>query len=126
MKLLQEREYLAAAALASRGQTQRHPYEAQWTPEDYQLDYIRGMALYHLSAYREAADSLADFVVSNPNDVTAHYYLGAALFRGGNKQAAEVHLEAASQISLSDPLGDQALARLQEMRSNQAPNFPNP
>lgn len=124
-QLLAEGQHLAALALASRGINERTPFTAQWKEPEYALDRTRGLALYSLGAWREAADSLNTFTRAATNDVVAHYYLAAALFRGGNRTAAITHLTAASQIS-NEPLADQAAARLAEIQRGRQPNFPPP
>lgn len=125
-KLLRENEYLAAAALASRAINERHVYEAQWKAEDYRADMIKGIALYNLAAFREAADALIDYTVTNPNDAVAHYYLAAALYRGGNPAAAETHLSAASVIDPQNSISSAAYSALQSLESNREPAFPTP
>lgn len=117
---------LAALVLAARSISQRPQYEAQWTGTEIAADRVRGLALYQLAAYREAADALNVYTSRVPNDAGAHYFLAAALFRGGDRAHAELHLAAAAQISLNDPVADRAQAGLDRLRRNQDPGFPVP
>jgi tetratricopeptide (TPR) repeat protein len=125
-KLLERGEFLAAAALAQRSILHRSKYPAQWKAEDYSADFTKGMALYHLGAFRAAADALIDYTTSNPNDPVAHYYLAAALYKGGRRDDAVVHLTAASQIAPNDPITGQATASLQLLEQRRDPGFPAP
>jgi len=99
LRLLEDRRYLAALALGSRAMRERARHEAQWTDSERQLGYIRGMALYHLAAYREAGDAFLEYVDLNPNDPVGHFYLGACLYIGQRPQDALIHLAAAAQIA---------------------------
>lgn len=125
-RLLEQGEYLAALALASRAAPLRHNFVAQWQEPDYQVDRIRGIALYHLGAFREAADALIEYTWGRPNDAEAHYYLGAALFYGANRMDALTHLAAASQIDPASPVANTAQAAYDAIRGNAQPQFPVP
>jgi len=122
--LLSKSEWLAALALASRARGLRDPYQAQWKDADLRVDRTRGLALYQLGAFREAADALIDYVALQPNDALGHFYLGASLFQGGNRDAAMIHLQAAAQISVTDPIEDTAYGIIQQIGRGVAPSFP--
>ncbi|HMX63641.1 MAG TPA: hypothetical protein PKD58_11285, partial [Candidatus Sumerlaeota bacterium] len=77
--------------------------------------------LYHLAAFREAADVLVDYVQLRPNEPYTHYILGAALYYGGNVEDAKRHLAAASQISANDPIANYAEGAYQQIMANQKP-----
>jgi tetratricopeptide (TPR) repeat protein len=125
-RLLIEGEYLAALALASRALNHRHAYQAQWKPGDMNIQRTRGLALYNLGAFREAADALVDHLATTPNDATAHFFAAAALFAGGRRDFALVHAAAAAQIDAGSPFANPAQQRYEEMLRGQAPGFPAP
>ncbi len=125
VRLLGQEEYLAALALASRAHRLRPP-QTIWRDEEYTVDLTRGMALYHLAAYREAADALIDYVAVVPNDAQAHYYLGAALHRGGDRTSALVHLSAAAQIDPGAGIRHTAQQHLTIAQGGQMPPYPAP
>lgn len=125
-KLLGEGEPLAALALASRGLQARDIYPAQWNDADRTLDRVRGIALYNLGAYREAADALNNHLADSPNDAVAHYYMGACLFLGGDRGAATQHFAAGSQINPADPVRDASEAAFQAATRGQTPVLPEP
>lgn len=119
--LLASKKYLAALCLASRATGERIPQQASWKPEDFDAERTRGFALYHLAAFREAADVLVDYVQLRPNEPYTHYILGAALYYGGNVEDAKRHLAAASQISANDPIANYAEGAYQQIMANQKP-----
>ncbi len=124
-RLLGQEEYLAALALSSRAHRLRPP-QTIWRDEEYTVDRTRGMSLYQLGAYREAADALADYVAVEPNDAEAHYFLGAALHRGGDRDAALVHLSAAAQIDPRANIRHMAHQHFTIASGGQTPPFPEP
>lgn len=124
--LYAEGRYLAAAALASRSVQERHPYPAQWKDADLGADLTRGMALYQLGAFRAAADALIDYTESVPNDAMAHYYLAAALYKGGRLQDAQIHIAAAAQIDQNAAIAQQAYRAQQALERGGTPGFPEP
>jgi hypothetical protein len=124
--LLAERSYLAALALASRARNLRHPYPAQWQQGDFAIDRTRGIALYHLGAFREGADALNLHLVEEPNDVLAHFYAAACLHYGGLTDHARLHAAAAAQIDPLSPIGTPAMTVFQELTRGTPPSFPPP
>lgn len=125
-RLVQQGDFLAALALASRSIQERHQYPAQWTDEDYQAGFVKGLALYHLGMFREASDALIEYTALSPNDPAGHFYLAAALYRAGRSQDTRLHLAAASQIAPQDPIADRAHAALQAIERGSEPSFPAP
>ena len=127
MQLLEQNEDLAAVALASRGLRERSPYIAQWTDLDGQLERVAGVGLYHLGAYRAAADSLIMGLENRPNDVEAHFMLGCSYYATNERELAVRHWMIAAQI---DPGGgkvcDQAGAAAEALRNNGRPEIPRP
>lgn len=125
-RLMAEKKYLAALCLASRGVNERHPFEAQWKEGDYTVERTRAIALYHLGAYREAADALVNYTTARPNDVLGHFMLGAALYFGGNLEDARLHLAAAAQISSTDTVSNLAETCREQLQRGGQPPFPAP
>ena len=127
MKLLEQNEDLATVALASRGLRERSLFVAQWTDLDGQLERIAGTALYHLGAYRAAADSLILGLENRPNDVEAHFMLGCAYYATNERDQAIRHWMIAAQI---DPRGgevcDRAGAAAEALRNGGRPEIPRP
>lgn len=125
-KLQAEGDQLAALALASRGRNVREKFQTHWKPGDFTLDRTRGVALYHLGAYREAADALIAHLDTSPNDAVGHFWLGAAMNAAGNRQAAILHTAAAAQIDANSPAANAAAARLEELNRGARAAFPPP
>lgn len=98
-RLYDKGQFLAALAAASRARRWRPPYPAQWkTPGLSSIDRTRGMAFYELGHFRNAADSLLEYTTLNGGDAEAQFYLGAALWRGGDPKQARYHFAAAIQV----------------------------
>ncbi|CAN5478620.1 hypothetical protein BH09SUM1_BH09SUM1_10130 [soil metagenome] len=127
-KLLAEKDYIGALALASRGLRVRDPLPIQWSPGDSRLDFTRGLALYHLGAFREAADAFGDYTVNTPNDASGHFYRAAALFFGrADRNQTLMHLSAAMQIDAQNPDAALAAACYDAVRQGSTtPPFPPP
>ena len=125
-KLLADGEPLAALVLSSRGLAARDIYPAQWNDADRTIERVRGIALYNLGAYREAADSLNNHLADSPNDALGHYYMGACLFLGGDRAGASLHFAAGSQINPMDPVKDASEAAFQATLHGQTPTLPEP
>jgi tetratricopeptide (TPR) repeat protein len=125
-KLQTAGDQLGALALASRARNVRDPYQAQWKPADFTIERTRGVALYNLGAYREASDALIDYLATSPNDAVGHFWLGAAMFAAGNRQAATTHTAAAAQIDAQSPAANAAAARLDELARSGKASFPAP
>jgi len=125
-KLQATGDNLAALALASRARNVRDRYPAQWKPADFSIDRTRGVALYHLGAFRESADALIDHLGSSPNDAIAHFWLAAAMAGAGNRQAALMHISAAAQIDAASPAATASVARFEELSRGGKPAFPPP
>ncbi|MCC6547974.1 hypothetical protein IT570_12480 [Candidatus Sumerlaeota bacterium] len=126
-ELLAKKKYLAALCLASRAMNFRVPQQASWKPEEFDVERTRGYALYHLAAFREAADVLVDYAQVRPNEPYTHYIMGAALYYGGNAEDAKKHLAAASQISATDPIANYAESAYQQIIGNKQPtSLPQP
>lgn len=124
MDLYERQLYLAALAITSRAIQGRDQYEAQWTDEDRVAERTQGLALYQLGAFREASDALINYLILVPNDVMAQYYLAAALYRGGNKQQAKLHMAAAGQIKGDHPYSNQAWTTYEAMEQGSQPPLP--
>ncbi len=129
-QLLRERRHLAALALASRAINERDIYPAQWSDPEFVAARTKGIALYHLGAFRAAADVLRDYLDTRPNDALGHYFAAAALqygqTNGADREAAFLHISAAAMINPSDPIRQNAEARLREMESGRRAQFPPP
>ncbi|MEO8376373.1 MAG: hypothetical protein ABI579_01780 [Candidatus Sumerlaeota bacterium] len=119
--LLEKKKYLAALCLSSRATGERRPQQASWKDPEFEAERTRGYALYHLAAFREAADVLIDYCALRPNEPYTHFMLGAALYYGGNIEDAKRHFAAASQMSVSDPIKDYAEGAYNQILANQKP-----
>lgn len=125
-RLLEQGRYLAALALASRAHQERPRHEAQWSEHERGIAHTRAMALYHLGAFREAADIMIEHVDLEPNDPAGHFYLGAALHQGGRESDARIHLAAAAQISPNHPITSLATRCYEAALARGTPPFPPP
>ena len=125
-RLLGDEDYLAALALATRGLNELESFEAEWSASEVRLNLTRGIALYHLGAYREAADALNIYLSYSPNDALGHYYIANALWRGGNRGAAMEHMSAAAQIDPNANFVNTAQAALEKMMSGGQPTLIEP
>ncbi len=125
-KLLKEGKYMAALCLASRALNERPAQEPMWKDGDYTAERTRGLALYQLGAFREAADVLVGYTKLRSNEPFVHFITGASLYYGGNPDDAKRHVAAAAQISASDPVKDQAQACYEQLVRGGAPAFPQP
>lgn len=125
-RLLEENRYLAALALGSRAARERPRHLAQWTDEERELGFIRGMAFYNLGSWREGADAFLEYVDLHPNDPAGHFYLGASLYRGMRTEDALVHLAAAAMIAPNHPITPLATQCYEAARNRRDPPFPAP
>lgn len=124
-RLFDKGRYGAALAAASRARRWRPPYPAQWkTPGLSSIDRTRGLAFYELGHYRHAADALLDYLARHGGDGEAQYYLGAAMFRGGDPLQARHGFAAAIQVDPASPPVAPAMAALAAMDRGAAPALP--
>lgn len=118
--LLEDQNYLAALAAASRAALQRRPNSSFWkTPQLKQTDWIKGRALFELGHVRAAADAFIDYTIVDPNDPLGHYWLGIALYYSGEPQSAQQHLSAAYQLDPTFAEANQAIELEQSLQKSQ-------
>lgn len=88
--------YLKTGALHEAEQHARMALDLN--PQYVPARHVHGLVLFSRAEYREAASTLSDVVKQAPERETAHYYLGLALRRLGDEQAAGQHLERAKEL----------------------------
>lgn len=127
-EMLEDEEWLASLAAASRAALNRRPHPEFWRndPNLVRADLIRAQALYQLGHYRTGADYANDFGLVDGRNAEAFYWMGLMYHLGGDNANARRALSAASQIDPNSPYAARAASALDALASQRSPDLPRP